>query len=162
MLSNKSPNSRYFCFVFWSTKFSSYGSCLEVRIEIWVQPLWVPVSSLKKKEMGKKVLWDIPPLDPVTWISITGPNQGEITGFLGRWKGFQSINLVAKVLIHVGNYSFHHELQAWSQVADAIITLSVSWAHVAHPQYQHLWSWSGIFFVVLPVPKHLSSSALST
>lgn len=48
-------------------------------------------------------------------------------------------------LIRVGNYSFHYQLQAWSQVAEAIITLSVSWAHGAHPQHHHLWSWVGIF-----------------
>jgi hypothetical protein len=42
--------------------------------------------------MDKKVPWDLPALDPMT-----DPNQGEITGFLRRWKGFQLIDLAAKV-----------------------------------------------------------------
>lgn len=104
----------------------------------------------------RKVPWKLPAFSPVTWISITGPNRERSLASEEDERDFNP-GPHCQGLIHVGNYSFHYQLQAWSQVAEAIITLSVSWAHGVHPQYQHLWSWAGIFFV--PIPKYLSPSA---
>lgn len=106
----------------------------------------------------RKVPWKLPTFSPVTWISITGPNRERSLASEEDERDFNP-GPHCQGLIHVGNYSFHYQLQTWSQVAEAIITLSVSWAHGVHPQYQHLWSWAGIFFVVVPIPKYLSPSA---
>lgn len=96
----------------------------------------------------RKVPWKLPAFSPVTWISITGPNRERSLASEEDERDFNP-GPHCQGLIHVGNYSFHYQLQAWSQVAEAIITLSVSWAHGVHPQYQHLWSCSGIFFLFL-------------
>lgn len=100
--------------------------------------------------------WKLPAFNPMTWISMTGPYAERSLASSEDERDF-SHRPRCQGLIHVGNYSSHYRLQAWSRVAEAIITLSVRWARGVHPQYQHLWSWAGIFFV--PVPKYLSPSA---
>lgn len=89
--------------------------------------------------------WKLPAFNPMTWISMTGPYAERSLASSEDERDF-SHRPRCQGLIHVGNYSSHYRLQAWSQVAEAIITLSVRWARGVHSQYQHLWSWAGIFF----------------
>lgn len=88
--------------------------------------------------------WKHPAFNPVTWISMTGPYAERSLASPEDERDF-SHRPPCQGLIHVGNYSSHYRLQAWSQVAEATITLSVKWARGAHPHFQHLWSWAGIF-----------------